>query len=219
MHSISFSVPHIGSAGSSPAEAAVVDGEFSKALDTLRRDYPKTDLILGSPECTFLLPRVFSVGSDLTENARAAEALLNCLCAIDLAYLQFRGGRVTPLYAHPLRYDRTVVWDTTPALFARNYGDCKSLVGSRYAEYRYAGQEARPMFRFMPPNMSHDGEFQYHIVLLTARGHEDPSKIKGMGENEWAYFKKAPKDSRSPSKLPSISGVHRRGLFSRIFGL
>jgi hypothetical protein len=219
MHSIAFAVPHIGSAGSSPAETACVRAEFDRCLGILRQDEPKTDLLLGNPECTFLLPRVFSTGSNLVENSRAAEALLECLCNIDLAYLQFRGGllglggTVVPLYDHPLRYDRTVVWDTTPALYARNYGDCKSLSATRVAEHRYQGFEARPMFRFMPPSQSHDGEYQFHIVLLTNNGHEDPSKIKGMGQNEWAYFKQKPNNVRNSN----VGGHVKRGFFRRLF--
>jgi hypothetical protein len=136
----------------------------------------------------FVLPHVFHASSDLAENAAALEPLLECLCALDLTYRQFRASTI-PLYQSHVFYERTVIWDTIPALYARGFGDCKSLTAARVAEYRAAGQEARPVFRFLPPDKNPKGQFQYHILVLGPYGWEDPSKIKGMGQNENAYFR------------------------------
>lgn len=200
MHTIAFAIPHYFSGESSSAEKQEIRNALNECLATLRKDDSRTKFLepqKGDTEITFLLPRVFSRGSKLPDNARAAEALLECLTDIDLLYLKYRNGNVIPLYSHPLRYDRTVVWDTTPALYARNYGDCKSLACTRVAEYRFQGRDSRPFFRFIPPDLNPDKEFMYHIVV----GHdgagevfEDPSKIKGMGQNEWAYFEQKPKN-------------------------
>lgn len=199
MHSITFAIPHLFSSESSSAEKGEIRNSLSTCLAKLCEDDSRTRLLEaqeGDSDVTFLLPRVFSRGSKLLGNSRAAEALLECLTEIDFLYLAYRGGRIIPLYSHPLRYKRTVVWDTTPALYARNYGDCKSLACTRVAEYRFAKRESRPFFRFVPPELNPEKEFMYHIVV----GHdgiqvtfEDPSKIKGMGQDEWAYFEQKPK--------------------------
>lgn len=203
MHSITFSIPHF-SAASSDAEKEGIRDLISRCtrrlqdIDPRSRDYWGDE---GDGEVAFLLPRVFSRGSKLRDNAHAAEALLKCLTDIDTLYWTMRGGVLEPLYANPLFYRRTCVWDTTPALYARGYGDCKSLACTRTAEYRLAGRASRPFFRFIPPELNPDREFMYHIVTGKDAGRpipweplntswEDPSKVKGMGQNEWAYFEK-----------------------------
>ena len=170
-------------------------------------------------EVSFLLPRVFSPGSKLRENALAARALLECLTEIDVLYWRIRGGCnpltravIEPLYVNPLYYKRTSIWDTTPALYARGYGDCKSLACTRAAEYRLAGRQSRPFFRYVPPELNPEKEYMYHIVTgkdqpsnfsppvpfeEVGKTFEDPSKIKGMGQDEWAYFEQ----KNSPNQI------------------
>jgi hypothetical protein len=197
MHAIHFCVPTLFQADSSPAEKNAVSAALNTCLASLRGPEPRTRLIDAGQNCVaFLLPRAFHANSKLAENAAALNPLLECLCAIDLAYLRFRPTGVPYLYDHPLQYDRTSVWDTTPALYQRNFGDCKSLSATRVAELRNAGIAARPVFRFMPPKLTKQGQFQYHILIMTPfspTGWEDPSKVKGMGKNENSYFDVSPK--------------------------
>jgi hypothetical protein len=211
MHSITFAIPQF-SAASSDAEKDGIRDCISRCVASLREIDPRSRDYWGDEkdgEVCFLLPRVFSRGSKLRANARAAEALLECLTEIDVLYWTLRGGVLEPLYVNPLYYKRTAIWDTTPALYARGYGDCKSLACTRTAEYRMAGRMSRSFFRFIPPELNPDREFMYHIVTgkdqppmgrqpipwePTGTAWEDPSKVKGMGQNEWAYFDQKPKN-------------------------
>jgi hypothetical protein len=200
MHSITFAIPRLFNAGSSPVEKEAI----RKALATCERTLRSLDRRCrvqrgGTDQVVFLLPHVFHASSDLAENAAALEPLLECLCDIDLAYRQsLTPAQLTPistewLSVNPVYYDRTVVWDSTPALYARGYGDCKSLACARVSEYRAAGLYARPFFRFLPPDQNPKGQFQYHILVHAPDGSwEDPSKEKGMEQNENSYFSAVP---------------------------
>jgi hypothetical protein len=188
MHQIAMCVPQLFEAGSYPAEKRAVHAALTACIANLKSLDSRSRLEKGTrDQVVFTLPHVFHASSDLAENAAALEPLLECLCSIDLAYLNFHPSTEL-LYRDPCYYERTVVWDSTPALYARGYGDCKSLACSLVAEYRAAGQYARPVFRFVPPQQAEKGQFQYHILVLGPNGWEDPSKIKGMGKNENAYF-------------------------------
>lgn len=134
---------------------------------------------------TFDLPYVFQPGSPPVENAGALEALLNCLIALNSEFL--RNHSVPALYKSGVVYGRTEVWDTIPALYLRRYGDCKSLSAALIAQYRTKGIEARPVFRF---KTNGNGSSDFHILVQTHRGFEDPSKVMGMGKNENDYFRK-----------------------------
>jgi hypothetical protein len=137
-------------------------------------------------QITFDMPHVFSSRSNSEENAYALRALLDCLIALNMAFL--RTHRVLPLYQSGVRYDRTTVWDTIPALYARRYGDCKSLSAALIAEYRTHGMKASPVFRFNPRNDG-SGALDFHILVQLGDGSfEDPSKRLGMGQNENAWF-------------------------------
>jgi hypothetical protein len=207
MHSIAMAVPQLFSADSTSAEKTLVKAALKKCDATLQSLDSRSRLRRGgTDQVVFLLPHVFHVGSDLTDNSAALEPLLECLCDIDLAYRQTHPSAAF-LYDSPVYYERTVVWDSTPALYARGYGDCKSLACALVSEYRAAGLYARPTFRFLPPNGAGNssGQFQYHILVAATClkcmgagcakcegkgwGWEDPSKVKGMGKNEHSYFK------------------------------
>ncbi len=85
--------------------------------------------------------------------------------------------------AHGITYYRTQIWDTLPALYERGYGDCKSLTCALIAQYLYEGKECAPVFRFQKrPDGS--GALDFHILVQTADGFEDPSKVLGMGSDE-----------------------------------
>lgn len=190
MH-IEFCIPHVFCRGSYPEEnrrvasileasAKTIQGSCSKRFATLRP---------GSRGCvTFDLPKCFDSASDPVDNARALQALLHCLGAINLIYLQYRPGQVASLYDSGVIYDRTQVWDSIPALYQRGYGDCKSLTSALIAERVVQGQKANPVFRWMVS--PEDGQTNYHILVQTDEGFEDPSKVLGMGRDENAYFKK-----------------------------
>jgi hypothetical protein len=134
-------------------------------------------------DITFSLPHVFERGTQSLENDEALAALLDCLITLNVSYL--RKNKVAPLYASGVVYERTIVWDTIPALYGRGFGDCKSLAAARVAELRVSGQRARPVFRFVD---SPKGDRFYHILVMTLRGWEDPSKQCGMSAHEVAYF-------------------------------
>lgn len=135
------------------------------------------------------LPHVFSTGAYVSENAAVLETLLDALIRIDEIYLSYHA--VPTLYRSGVRYDRTEIWDSIPALYFRGYGDCKSLTAARVAELRKMGRNARPVFRFKPQNVP--GHYLYHILVLTEDESgspiwEDPSKTLGMGQDENAPF-------------------------------
>lgn len=137
-------------------------------------------------QIAFALPHVFNSTSTSKENARALQALLDCLVNLNMAYLQDmkeKGHFVMPLYKAGVTYGRTTVWDTIPALYARGYGDCKSLSCALVAQWRARGIKCRPVHRWMKrPDGS--GATDFHILVQTANGWEDPSKKLGMGQNE-----------------------------------
>lgn len=132
---------------------------------------------------TFNLPQVFHADADKVENAYALRALLDCLININIAYLRIH--ETPDLYHAGVKYGRTQLWESIPALYARGYGDCKSLTAALVAERRLEGFAAEPVFRF---NSNVDGSTDYHILVRTNDGYEDPSKVLGMGQDENARF-------------------------------
>jgi hypothetical protein len=84
-----------------------------------------------------------------------------------------------------VKYGRTKVWDSIPALYARGYGDCKSLTAAYIAEYRLGGVACEPVFRFV---RNKDKSKDFHILVQEYSGFEDPSKRLGMGAAENARF-------------------------------
>ena len=124
------------------------------------------------------LPHVFYPGSNPREDAFALRIMLDTLIRLNMAFL--RDHRVPNLYDSGVRYGRTQVWDTIPALYRRTYGDCKSLTAALVAERRFAGKAAEPVFRWI---QNPDGSKDYHILVGIGRGQfEDPSKILGMNQ-------------------------------------
>jgi len=134
------------------------------------------------------LPHVFTSTSSEDENAYALRCLLDCLINLNLSYLKYGKRRKIPrLYelhdAGGITYHRTQIWDTIPGLYTRGYGDCKSLTAALIAQYLHEGKDCAPVFRFEKrPDGS--GSLDFHILVQTADGFEDPSKVLGMGSNE-----------------------------------
>jgi hypothetical protein len=131
-------------------------------------------------QITLNLLHVFHPGSDPVDNALALEALLELMVALNRAFLRRHPG-CKPLYASGVRYGRTRIWEPIPALYARGYGDCKSLATARIAELRQSGVDCKPVFRWV---QRPDGVRDFHILVQTGDTFEDPSKTLGMGENE-----------------------------------
>lgn len=105
------------------------------------------------------------------------KALLEALIAINVDYLR-KNPQTPRLYQSGVRYDRTFWWEPIPAMYARSFGDCKSLTAARVAELRLAGIPAQPTFRFFTHP---DGSRDFHILVMLPGGQwEDPSKQLGM---------------------------------------
>lgn len=157
-------------------------------------------------EITFNLPHVFSPVSPQVDNACALRALLDCMVALNLAYLRFH--TVPSLYASGVKYGRTTIWEPTPALYLPNKhrsgssiywqpfgtdggkqrGDCKSLSAARIAELIHSGKKAEPVFRWAN-RADGSGALDFHILVMLEGGRwEDPSRKLGMGQNEVARF-------------------------------
>ena len=140
------------------------------------------------------LRHLFGPGSSPRDNALALHALLNCLVALNVAHLTYH--REVPLFNSGVYYGRTKEWEPIPEMYARGYGDCKSLSAALIAEYRMRGIPADPVFRFMVLDQKRVneyarlgvrrivGETDFHILVQTPQGYEDPSKILGMGKDE-----------------------------------
>lgn len=192
---ITFDAPHVLQSGSLLDEAA--KPIMKRCLRKLRQVCPRATIYRSGPtQCTWSLPTVFNAGSVPVENAEAIQALLGCLTELDMLYRVQTGEpdferSVPDLYESGVYYDRTEVWDTTPALYARGYGDCKSLACSLAAERRLEGESCKTVFRYLP-HRSGPLHVTYHILNLTPQGWEDPSKVCGMTDNENAYFNVKP---------------------------
>lgn len=150
----------------------------------------------------FRIDRAFCPRASDLLNAAALQALLVCLYQLDCIWFQFH-PLTAPLYQSGVIYRRTEVWDPIPALYSRQYGDCKSLTAARCAELRRQGVWCRPVFRFD----SLPGGTMYHILIMFADGTwEDPSKILGMQVNqEWQL-------------MPQSSPALVQAGFSRAYG-
>lgn len=127
----------------------------------------------------FDIPHAFFPGAAKAVNSNVLAALLECMVRINAAYL-----RATPcpaLYRAGVVYGRTKVWNTIPATLALGYGDCKSLAPWLVAEYRLAGRTADPVFRWID---NARGGTDFHILVQTDRGFEDPSRVLGMNTSQ-----------------------------------
>jgi hypothetical protein len=136
----------------------------------------------------FNLPHVFYPQASMVDNSEALETLLESLISINVQFLNMvRSCR--PLYKSGIIYGRTKVWDSIPGLYARGYGDCKSLTAALIAESRVAGIKCRPVFRWKKrDSKAVYSSNDFHILCQFAHGFEDPSKVLGMGADENARF-------------------------------
>lgn len=125
----------------------------------------------------FELPHLYHRGSNPDENAIVLRALLECLVGVNLAFLKYHSAPA--LYQSGVVYQRTHEWDSIPALYSRGFGDCKSLSAALIAEYRKAGKTAVPVFRWVTNEY---GDRDFHILVQTLKGYEDPSRKLGMNQ-------------------------------------
>ena len=147
-------------------------------------------------QITFNLPHAFEPNSTKVANAYTLHAMLEMMVAINIAFLR-EHPKTPPLYESGVRYGRTLIWEVIPALYLPNkrrwvgryyapgelggaqLGDCKSLGPARAAELRLSGRKCIVEHRFRDrPN--DDGRLDFHILLLTDSGYEDPSRVLGM---------------------------------------
>ena len=124
---------------------------------------------------TFNLDHVFNSASSDVDNAYVLKTLLDTLVEINLTYV--RRFHPVPLYESGVVYGRTSIWYPIPALYKMGYGDCKSLTAALVAERLAKGEFAKPAFRF---RNRPDGGKDFHVLVLTAKGFEDPSAKLGM---------------------------------------
>lgn len=127
----------------------------------------------------FRIDDAFARQSSDLKNATALRTLMNCLIELNVIWLRFHP--TVPLYHSGVYYRRTTLWDTIPCLYARGWGDCKSLAACRVAENYRDRRWCRSVFRFLPGKSS----IMFHILLMYADGSwEDPSKALGMVVNQ-----------------------------------
>jgi hypothetical protein len=145
-----------------------------KVVDTVGKRVGKASFRPGV--VVFRIDRAFHTRSSKQENAAALEVLLAGLCALNRIWLQCYPN-TPPLSATPVYYERTVVWDTIPALLSRGFGDCKSLTACEVAEFREQGFWCRPVFRFQ----GDPSAIMFHILIMLEDGTwKDPSAERGM---------------------------------------
>ena len=141
-------------------------------------------------EITFNLSHCFEGVSDSKTEAAVINSLLRCLVNINLAYI--RGHAVPPLYRAGVVYGRTREWEPIPTVMERGYADCKSLSAWLCAEYLARGISARCVHRWVArdvQNVELDSKMRefsvrdFHVLVQTERGYEDPSAKLGMNKD------------------------------------
>jgi len=133
---------------------------------------------------TYSISFAFNADSHPLVNARVLTILLENLIAVDRVYLRSTkeaGHSVPALYRAGVVYGRTRTWDAIPDVKAKEFGDCKSLSAWYCAEEREAGRFVKPVFRWIQNPYTKVRDF--HILVQTPKGFEDPSKILGMTDH------------------------------------
>lgn len=133
----------------------------------------------------FDFPHVFNPDSNAAENAEVLAQILEHWTRINMLYLRRHPDAPTMQQAIASRravYFRTTVWDCLPGILAKGGGDCKSLAPAHAASRRVRdGMQARCVFRWIQRK---DGKRDFHILVETPLGWEDPSRWAGMGTQE-----------------------------------
>jgi hypothetical protein len=151
----------------------------------------------------------FQSDTSPVENAHALRALLDCLIDLNESYLKYH-PKTPPLYKSGVYYERVDEWLPIPALYELGYGDCKSLAAALIAEYRKARIDCEPCFRWIiRPNCA-EVVRDFHILVETASGYEDPSKVLGMGKDEVAPIQYVTDQEYFGAEKHSVSSYMRR---------
>jgi hypothetical protein len=181
---IVFDFLHLCSPDSSPAELAKVQEATRKLLAYVNGGGPFWVHPNSLATCErqgryviFNFPNILEANSEHTDNAKVIRACLDYLVYVNRMYLA-RHPHTLPLYNSGVFYKRTQVWDSIPALYARGYGDCKSLASALVAQYLQNGIQAKPVHRSSPRGVGTLSD--YHVLVQTLDGFEDPSKVLGM---------------------------------------
>lgn len=135
-------------------------------------------------QIVFNLRNLFHPDSPSVENAFALRTALEALICFNQDYL--RTHSVPGLYQTGVKYGRTLWWEDVPQIQYRGFGDCKSLSAWLIAEYRMTGMRADPIFRW---RRNKDLSTDYHILVDTDFGLEDPSVKTGMNRVEQSQFR------------------------------
>lgn len=104
---------------------------------------------------------------------------MDVLIALDMVYLNAHRNE-KPLYRAGVRYDDpgVLAWYTTPILYNKGKGDCKSLTGARVAELRVTGEDPKAAAHFKQVTRR-----MWHVLVKRGDGSlEDPSAKLGMYE-------------------------------------
>ena len=97
----------------------------------------------------FSIDGAFHPRASKIQNSTALRALLDCLIELNLICWDVCPN-MKPFYETGVYYHLMpsgAAWETTPTLYRRGHGDCKSFVAARVAELRKAGKVAMPVFR------------------------------------------------------------------------
>jgi len=186
---IRIQLPHVYSPGSDPADrqaATSVIHDVARTLKLRRGFFPGRACYFRDDTCAVLsLENVFEAQSDALRNSQVLTVLLDGMIRLNRAYL--RRHAVPPLYESGVTYQRTTDWLPIPALYACQFGDCKSLGPARAAELLEHGQPARPVHRWYgrkDESGNDTGIRDYHVLIMRPGAWECPSRQLGMGAND-----------------------------------
>ncbi len=136
---------------------------------------------------------LFRTEADRERSERAMHFVLHALCCIDYEYLQ--SFRVPPIYRSGVRYDNPRAgkkeWFDVGKCMEEKLGDCKDLACWLVAEHWMKGIRSRPYIRYRTKHyVDASGRRKrfslYHVLVQLPNGKlEDPSRVLGMGQNEW----------------------------------
>lgn len=154
--------------------------EGQRARKVIRDCVSKVGRAKMRPEgVVFFIDSAFHPRASKIQNSTALRALLDCLIELNLicwdACPNMKTFYQTGVFYHLM--PQNAAWETTPTLYRRGHGDCKTFVAARVAELRRAGKIAMPVFR----NVTSGWGTMYHILILHGDGTwECPSRLRGM---------------------------------------
>lgn len=155
------------------------------ALDAVRalgRQFVENHLALSDPFGFQLSPKGDHFLGEIICPCQGKDEMnraMDILIALNMVYLRAHQSEA-PLYRAGVRYDDpgVLAWYTTPLLYNRKKGDCKSLTGARVAELRVSGEDPQAKAHFKQVSRR-----LWHVLVQRGNGSlEDPSLKLGMRE-------------------------------------